>query len=94
MSTNGAMELRSVAAPARIGQATAVEQSRAVAEVQAAVSASADDTAIRPFNINFPDADLVDLRRRIAATRWPEFTRPTLIAWSADNAFFARETGR
>ena len=47
-------------------------QAEKASEVQAAVSASADDTAIRPFNINFPDADLVDLRRRIAATRWPE----------------------
>jgi hypothetical protein len=38
MNTNGAaMELRSATAPSRIGQATAVEQSRAVAEVQAQV---------------------------------------------------------
>jgi pimeloyl-ACP methyl ester carboxylesterase len=28
--------------------------------------------ALRPFSINFPDADLADLRRRIAATRWPD----------------------
>src|SRR5438552_15472328 len=28
--------------------------------------------AIRPFHVNFPDAALVDLRRRIAATKWPE----------------------
>jgi pimeloyl-ACP methyl ester carboxylesterase len=27
---------------------------------------------IRPFRVNFPDADLTDLRRRIKATRWPE----------------------
>src|SRR6266404_3180350 len=27
---------------------------------------------IRPFHINFPDADLADLRRRVLATRWPE----------------------
>jgi pimeloyl-ACP methyl ester carboxylesterase len=27
--------------------------------------------SIRPFHVKFPDADLVDLRRRIAATRWP-----------------------
>ncbi len=27
---------------------------------------------IRPFQVNFPEADLVDLRRRINATRWPE----------------------
>src|SRR5882762_7975855 len=28
--------------------------------------------SIRPFRVNFPDADLADLRRRILATRWPE----------------------
>jgi pimeloyl-ACP methyl ester carboxylesterase len=27
--------------------------------------------AIRPFNIDVPEEDLADLRRRIAATRWP-----------------------
>ena len=26
---------------------------------------------IRPFRVSVPEADLVDLRRRIAATRWP-----------------------
>jgi pimeloyl-ACP methyl ester carboxylesterase len=30
------------------------------------------DTAIRPFEVAFPEADLTDLRRRITATRWPE----------------------
>ena len=29
-------------------------------------------SAVRPFQINIPDESLVDLRRRIAATRWPE----------------------
>ena len=28
--------------------------------------------AIRPFRINVPEEDLVDLRRRIKATRFPE----------------------
>jgi pimeloyl-ACP methyl ester carboxylesterase len=28
--------------------------------------------AIRPFHVHFPEADLVDLRRRLAATRLPE----------------------
>ncbi len=27
---------------------------------------------IRPFRVNFPDDALVDLRRRVAATRWPD----------------------
>ena len=33
---------------------------------------SSGKTAIRPFTIDFPEADLEDLRARIAATRWPE----------------------
>jgi pimeloyl-ACP methyl ester carboxylesterase len=35
------------------------------------IDATPADTAIRPFTVNVPEADLVDLRRRIAATRWP-----------------------
>src|SRR5216684_2606087 len=31
-----------------------------------------DKTAIRPFHVNVPEAELVELRRRINATRWPE----------------------
>ncbi len=36
------------------------------------VQAPAGTTAIRPFTIEIPEADLDDLRRRIAATRWPD----------------------
>ena len=32
----------------------------------------ADATSIRPFEVNFPEAELTELRRRINATRWPE----------------------
>ena len=28
-------------------------------------------TAIRPFRVDVPEEELADLRRRIAATRWP-----------------------
>jgi hypothetical protein len=31
-----------------------------------------DKNAIRPFHVNFPEADLTELRRRINATKWPE----------------------
>jgi pimeloyl-ACP methyl ester carboxylesterase len=31
-----------------------------------------DKSAIRPFRVNIPESDLVDLRRRIRATKWPE----------------------
>ena len=36
------------------------------------VESPAGDTTIRPFTIDIPEADLADLRARIAATRWPE----------------------
>jgi pimeloyl-ACP methyl ester carboxylesterase len=29
-------------------------------------------SAIRPFDVNFPEAELADLRRRVNATKWPE----------------------
>src|SRR5579871_6592483 len=32
----------------------------------------ADKTPIRPFRVNVPEETLVDLRRRVAATVWPE----------------------
>ena len=36
------------------------------------LAAASADHAIRPFRINAPDEATVDLRRRIAATRWPD----------------------
>jgi pimeloyl-ACP methyl ester carboxylesterase len=38
----------------------------------ATVDRPAAETAVRPFTIEIPEADLEDLRSRIAATRWPE----------------------
>ena len=37
-----------------------------------AVTGYAQDTSIRSFHVNVSEEALVDLRRRIAATRWPE----------------------
>jgi pimeloyl-ACP methyl ester carboxylesterase len=34
--------------------------------------AARGDSAIRPFRVNVPEEALVDLRRRLSATRWPE----------------------
>jgi pimeloyl-ACP methyl ester carboxylesterase len=31
-----------------------------------------DKTSIRPFQFDFPDAELADLRRRVNATKWPD----------------------
>src|SRR6185312_1669453 len=37
-----------------------------------AQSKGSDTTAIRPFHVNFPEAKLADLRKRINATLWPD----------------------
>jgi hypothetical protein len=35
------------------------------------MSLTAEPTAIRPFRVEIPDEQLVDLHRRVAGTRWP-----------------------
>jgi pimeloyl-ACP methyl ester carboxylesterase len=40
--------------------------------VPAQPAGAAGEAVIRPFRVDFPDEALVDLRRRIAATRWPD----------------------
>jgi pimeloyl-ACP methyl ester carboxylesterase len=44
----------------------------ALSMIPADTAKAAEGDAIRPFRVDIPEADLVDLRRRIAATRWPE----------------------
>jgi pimeloyl-ACP methyl ester carboxylesterase len=39
---------------------------------EVAEQTGSDKTAIRPFHVNVPEAELTELRRRINATRWPE----------------------
>ena len=39
---------------------------------QIAPAQAASDSAIRPFEVQVPEAALVDLRKRISATRWPD----------------------
>ena len=33
---------------------------------------AADNTAIRPFQVHVPEAELTELRRRVQSTKWPE----------------------
>jgi pimeloyl-ACP methyl ester carboxylesterase len=44
----------------------------AIGALPGMLSAAAEPDAIRSFQISIPEADLVDLRRRIAETRWPD----------------------
>lgn len=41
-------------------------------QTQAQAKTEGSAHAIRPFRVHFPDEALADLKRRIAATRWPE----------------------
>jgi hypothetical protein len=55
--------------PSAFGTAAA---SREGAPPDTAARAEHSPTAIRPFRVSVPESELVELRRRIAATRWPE----------------------
>jgi pimeloyl-ACP methyl ester carboxylesterase len=44
----------------------------ALSLIPTTLQAAADDSTIRPFRVDIPEEDLVELRRRIAATRWPD----------------------
>jgi Epoxide hydrolase N terminus len=39
---------------------------------EAADQTGSGNTAVRPFQVDFPEVELTDLRRRVNATRWPE----------------------
>jgi pimeloyl-ACP methyl ester carboxylesterase len=50
------------------------------------IAATGGDS-IRPFRIDIPEADLVDLRRRVIATRWPD---PETVSDQSQGARFMR----
>jgi hypothetical protein len=60
--------------PATIGEAFA--DSRIVGKedtmTRTSATQAADKTTIRPFQVNVPEAELTELRRRINSTRWPD----------------------
>ena len=60
---------------AQTEQPRTIQQEHTMAQSEATQRSSgqaADKDAIRPFHVSIPEEALVDLRRRIAATRWPE----------------------
>lgn len=51
---------------------------------QAQVPAKTDPSTIQPFQVHVPDRDLIDLRRRLAETRWPDQLPGTTWEYGAD----------
>jgi pimeloyl-ACP methyl ester carboxylesterase len=66
----------SLAATQLVGRGVAVGEMlhdrKAEAMTEVTQQTGTDETAIRPFQVNVPEADLTDLRGRINATKWPE----------------------
>jgi len=62
--------------PATIGEAFADSKSNVAQKddtmAQTSATQAADKTTIRPFQVNVPEAELAELRRRIHSTRWPD----------------------
>jgi pimeloyl-ACP methyl ester carboxylesterase len=44
----------------------------AIGLLPASLRATTEDDAIRTFTVNFPETDIVDLRKRVKATKWPD----------------------
>ena len=63
----GVLGLLLAASPGGAQTAAPTSQAR-----YAGTPAPAGDAAIRPFRAHIPDADVAELRRRLAATRWPD----------------------
>jgi pimeloyl-ACP methyl ester carboxylesterase len=63
---------RAVLAGAAGASAAALLFSATPAAAESAEATLVEPDAIRPFRIDFPNEALADMRRRIAATRWPE----------------------
>lgn len=55
-----------------MGIAAATLAVASAANLMPSLSAASASDAIRPFRIDIPEGQLVDLRKRIAATRWPD----------------------
>ena len=53
-----------------LSQLAFAETNQAIAEVTQ--STGSDKTAIRPLRVHAPESQLIDLKRRIKATRWPD----------------------
>jgi hypothetical protein len=51
---------------------TTADTDELVVAAALATRQAAENASIRPFTFNAPQAELDELRRRIAATRWPE----------------------
>ena len=55
-----------------LGSAPKSSERKQIVMTQVEQVANSESAAVRPFRVNFPESDIMELRRRINATRWPE----------------------
>jgi pimeloyl-ACP methyl ester carboxylesterase len=76
LKASSMLGLAAAIGPATIGEAFANSKSDLAENentmTQTGATPAADNAAIRPFHVKFPDTELADLRRRVNATKWPD----------------------
>ena len=75
LKASSMLGLAGVLNPGAIGKLLAPSMSTIPKEeimAQTTATQAADKNGIRPFHVNFPVAELTDLRRRVNATKWPD----------------------
>ena len=77
--------------PTRRELLAATAAAGAISMLPGTLRAAAGDDSIRPFTVSFPQEELAELRRRIAATRWPE---RELVSDAASRRIWSTPAGR
>ena len=81
LKASSTLGLAMALSPAAIGEAFAESKSAnasnegtttRISAAERGGQPAADGTTIRPFHVNFSEAEVTELRRRVNATRWPE----------------------
>ncbi|MGO7374248.1 epoxide hydrolase N-terminal domain-containing protein, partial [Rhizobium ruizarguesonis] len=62
----------SLSTPTRLELLATTAAAGAMSMLAGTRSAEANCDGVSPFSVNFPEDQLDDLRRRVAATRWPD----------------------
>jgi pimeloyl-ACP methyl ester carboxylesterase len=71
LKASSMLGLAAAFSPGMIGSAFAGSKSKKE-DAMTPATATATGTDIRPFQVNFPEAELTELRRRVNATKWPQ----------------------
>ena len=71
LTAAGILSVLLLAAP-NYGQTVPIADASTTGSEPAMATKLGEDAAVRPFHINVPEEQLVELRQRIAATRWPD----------------------